>query len=278
LAKEMGIDLSAVGGTGPGGRITREDVLKLGEARPGAEPTPDATVARSPNDERIAVRGVRRLVAEKMARSAREIPHVTTFLTVDATWIEGLRAELEGDLGYRVTALPIIVRAFVETVREHRMLNASFDSGASEIVIRSEINVGIATDTERGLMVPVVRNADRLGIGALGQAIARLVESARGGTAAPEDLTGGTITVSNVGSFGAEFGTPIINHPEAGILAVGVIEPRALVVDAAVEVRPAVTLSLSFDHRVLDGAQAGRALGDLKDQLESPFRLGSLPR
>jgi 2-oxoisovalerate dehydrogenase E2 component (dihydrolipoyl transacylase) len=278
LAKEMGIELSAVTGTGPGGRITREDVSKLGEAGSGAEPSPDATVARHPNDERIAVRGVRRLVAEKMSRSAREIPHVTTFLTVDATWVEGLRAELEADLGHRVTALPIIVRAFVETVREHRILNASFDAVASEIVIRSEVNVGIATETERGLMVPVVRNADRLGIAALGQEIAQLVESARGGTAAPGDLTGGTITVSNVGSFGAEFGTPIINHPEAAILAVGVIEPRALVVDGVVEARPAVTLSLSFDHRVLDGAQAGRALGDLKDQLESPFRLGSLPR
>jgi pyruvate/2-oxoglutarate dehydrogenase complex dihydrolipoamide acyltransferase (E2) component len=144
--------------------------------------------------------------------------------------------------------------------------------------VHGQYGVGIATDTERGLLVPVVHHAERFGIVELAGEIARLTEVARAGRIQPQELVGSTITVTNVGTFGAEFGTPIINHPEAAILALGVIEPRALVVEGRVEARPAVTLSLSFDHRVMDGAQAGRALKALKDLLENPLRLGSLPR
>jgi 2-oxoisovalerate dehydrogenase E2 component (dihydrolipoyl transacylase) len=270
LAKELGVDLAAVQGTGPEGRVTREDVTRVAEGTPQTE--------RAPGDERIPVKGVRRLVAEKMARSAREIPHVTTFLTVDASHLEAFRGELETQLGTRVTALPVVVRAFVEIINEYRSLNASFDPDAHEIVLRGNVHVGIATDTERGLLVPVVHNANKMGIGELAAEISRLVQAARAGRSKPEELTGGTVTVTNVGSFGAESGTPIINFPESAILAVGVIEPRALVVDGQVEARPAVTLSLTFDHRVLDGAEAGRALKALGDLLESPFRLGALSR
>jgi 2-oxoisovalerate dehydrogenase E2 component (dihydrolipoyl transacylase) len=270
LAKELGVDLAAITGTGPEGRVTREDVTRVAEAAPERD--------LAPGDERIPVKGVRRLVAEKMARSSQEIPHVTTFLTVDASHLEAFRGELEAQLGTRVTALPIIVRAFVEIIGEHRSLNASFDPDAHEIVLRGDAHVGIAADTERGLLVPVVRNAERLGIAELAAEISRLVQAARAGRSKPEELTGGTVTVTNVGSFGAESGTPIINFPESSILAVGVIEPRALVVDGQVEARPAVTLSLTFDHRVLDGAEAGRALKALGELLESPFKLGALPR
>jgi len=263
LAKELGVDLATVIGTGPGGRVTREDVTAAGSSSVG--------------DERVPVRGVKRLTAEKMARSAREIPHVTTFLTVDASNLAGFRRDLEARLGSKLTALPVIVRAFVEILKKHRSLNATFDAAASEIVLRGDIHVGVATETERGLLVPVVRHADRLGIGALSAEISRLVEAARSGRSAPDELTGGTVTVTNVGSFGAEFGTPIINHPESSILAVGVIEPRALVVDGRVEARQAVTLSLSFDHRVLDGAEAGRALRALGALLEDQSGLEALP-
>jgi pyruvate/2-oxoglutarate dehydrogenase complex dihydrolipoamide acyltransferase (E2) component len=136
----------------------------------------------------------------------------------------------------------------------------------------------VATDTERGLLVPVVHDADRLGIVELAERIREVVEAARAASATPEQLTGSTVTITNVGTFGAEFGTPIINHPESAILALGLIEPRAVVVEGTVVVRPVSTLSLSFDHRVLDGAEAGRALAALRDLLESPFRLGALPR
>jgi 2-oxoisovalerate dehydrogenase E2 component (dihydrolipoyl transacylase) len=282
LAKELGVDLAALRGTGPGGRVTREDVMAASSgAAPVAKAAPAPAAARphdTPGDERVPVKGVRRLVAEKMSRSAAEIPHVTTFLTVDATNLDAFRRELESEGGDRVTALPVVVRALVEVIGEHRSLNASFDAGASEIVLRGDVHVGIATDTDRGLLVPVVAHADRLGVRALAAEIARLVGNARGGRSSPDELTGSTITVTNVGSFGAEFGTPIINHPESAILALGVIEPRALVVGGSVEARPACTLSLSFDHRVMDGAEAGRALRALGQLLESPFRLGALPR
>jgi pyruvate dehydrogenase E2 component (dihydrolipoamide acetyltransferase) len=213
-----------------------------------------------------------------MARSVREIPHVTTFLTVDCTQLVAFREELERRNGRRVSPLAVVVRALVDVVAKHPLLNASFDAEASEIVVRRAVHVGVATDTERGLMVPVVRDAASKGIVEIAEETARLSNAARDGSIGPEAMGGGTITVSNVGTFGAEFGTPVINHPESAILATGVIEPRALVVDGEVTARPAMTLSLSFDHRLLDGAQAGRALRDLADLLESPFELGRLPR
>jgi pyruvate/2-oxoglutarate dehydrogenase complex dihydrolipoamide acyltransferase (E2) component len=172
----------------------------------------------------------------------------------------------------------VVIRALVETCKRHPKLNASFDADASEIVLHRRYDVGVATDTERGLLVPVVREAGSKGVVEIALEIARLSTRAREGKSAPDELVGSTITVTNVGSFGADAGTPIINYPEAAILAVGVMEPRALVVDGEVVARPAMTLSLSFDHRLLDGAEAGRALRDLGDALESPFRLGSLPR
>jgi pyruvate/2-oxoglutarate dehydrogenase complex dihydrolipoamide acyltransferase (E2) component len=157
-------------------------------------------------------------------------------------------------------------------------VNASFRSDASEIFLYRNVHVGVATDTDQGLLVPVIRNAQDLGIQELSTEIARLVEAARTGKAKLAELIGSTVTVTNVGTFGSESGTPIINHPEAAILALGVIEPRALVVEGEVQARPAATLSLTFDHRVMDGAEAGRALRELKRLVESPFRLGALPR
>jgi 2-oxoisovalerate dehydrogenase E2 component (dihydrolipoyl transacylase) len=281
LAKELGIDLAAVDGTGPGGRVTREDVLRVAEAAVPSKEGDAPAVGVGPEMgefEVVPLRGTRRLIAEKMSRSAREIPHVTTFLTVDATSLQAFREELSAESGSRVSPLPIVVRALVEVCRDHPSLNASFNAERSQILLYKECHVGIATDTDRGLLVPVIRNAERKGILELSQEITRLSEAARSGTIKLLELVGGTITVTNVGTFGAEFGTPIINHPEAAILALGVVEPRAVVVAGKVEARPTVTLSLSFDHRVTDGAQAGRALKALGVLLESPFRLGSLPR
>jgi pyruvate dehydrogenase E2 component (dihydrolipoamide acetyltransferase) len=268
LAKELGVDLSAVAGTGPEGRITREDVRRAGG--------PVGTPAEGPDVERVPVRGVRRLIAEKMARSVREIPHVTTFLTVDATTLQAFRDHVERRTGVRVSPLAVTVAALCRTLRDHPALNASFDAERAEIVLHRRVHVGIATDTDQGLLAPVVRDADRLTLTDLAARIAALAQGARQGRLAPEDLTGSTITVSNVGTFGAEFGTPIINHPEGAIVALGVMAPRALVVDGRVEARPALTLSLSFDHRLLDGAQAGRAARALADLLEDPFGLGAL--
>jgi 2-oxoisovalerate dehydrogenase E2 component (dihydrolipoyl transacylase) len=296
LAKELGVDLSTVTATGPDGRVTREDVVlaskgSQGPRAPGVEPASPVSEAEPPapsapggsdEAERIPVRGTRRLIAEKMARSAREIPQVTTFLTVDCTQLMAFRDQLSAASGARLSPLPIVIAALVRTIEAHPKLNASFEaqgpSGGPEMVLHRARNVGIATDTPQGLLVPVVRDADRLGIAGLAMEIWRLAVAARAGRATPAEMTGSTITVSNVGTFGAEFGTPIINHPEGAILAVGLIEPRALVVDGRVEARSAMTLSLTFDHRLMDGAEAGTALRALANLIESPFELGSLPR
>jgi pyruvate dehydrogenase E2 component (dihydrolipoamide acetyltransferase) len=295
LARERGVDLATVTGTGTEGRVTREDVLKAAGGGGGAtvtsgpaivkpvEAPPRGTGATQPPpgapeaEERIPVRGARRLIAQKMERSWREIPHVTSFHTVDATQVDALRRELTTER-QRVSALAVIVRALVEICRDHPMLNSSFDRDAGEIVVRRSYHVGIAADTERGLLVPVVRDVDRKGITEVAREMAEVVEAARSGKATPEQLTGSTITVSNYGVFGSEAGTPIINHPEAAILGVGRMGPRPMVVDGRVEPRTAVTLALSFDHRIMDGADADRAMTALRELLESPFRLGGLPR
>lgn len=265
LAQEMGIDLKTVAGTGPAGRITREDVLSARDA--------GGTPSSSEGGERIAVRGVRRLVAEKMSRSVREIPHVTTYLSVDMTEVLSMRERLKEE-GASVTPLAIIAKAFVETCRNHRKLNSTWEA-SGEIVLKASVHLGIATDSERGLVVPVVFDAHRLSVAEMGAEISRLAEAARAGKAKPEELTGSTVTISNVGSFRAEYGTPIINYPEASILAVGVIEERPVAKQGQVSVRPMCTLSLSFDHRILDGAEAGRALWELKETLEDRSRLES---
>ena len=262
LAKERGVDLSSLRGTGPGGRVTRDDVE-------GAAGGADVEV--------VPVRGVRRVIAERLTRSVREIPHVTAFITLDATALQAFRERHAAETGDRLSPLPVVVRALADACRRHPLLNASFSAERSEILLHRRVHLGVATDTERGLLVPVVRNADLKGIAEIAADVARLAGAARDGSIGPDDLTGGTITVTNVGSFGSEFGTPIIDPPQGAILALGLIEPRALVVDGAVQARPACTLALSFDHRLMDGAQAGRALRDLRDLLQDPGRLEALP-
>jgi pyruvate/2-oxoglutarate dehydrogenase complex dihydrolipoamide acyltransferase (E2) component len=162
--------------------------------------------------------------------------------------------------------------------KEHRSLNASYMAEQGEIWLHRRVHVGIATDTERGLLVPVVRDVGDLTLGEVAAEIQRLASAARDGSIRIEEMTGGTITVTNTGSYGSEFGTPIINRAQAAILGLGAIAPRALVVDGEVVARPACTLSLTFDHRLLDGATAGRAFGDLVAALSSPDRLEALPR
>jgi 2-oxoisovalerate dehydrogenase E2 component (dihydrolipoyl transacylase) len=275
LARERGVDLAAVTGSGPGGRITREDVVA---ATGAAQPAPAAEAAPPGQDVRVPMKGVRRLIAQKMARSWQEIPHVTTFHPADATWVEALRHELSEESGTKVSGLAVIARALVEVLRDHPSLNSTYDMEAEEVVLRHSYHVGIAADTERGLMVPVVRDVDRKGIVTLAREMADVVGRARDGKASPEDLTGSTITVTNYGVFGSQAGTPIINFPEAAILGVGAIRQQPAVVDGRVEARPILTLALSFDHRILDGADADRAMRDLVRLMESPFRLGALPR
>jgi pyruvate dehydrogenase E2 component (dihydrolipoamide acetyltransferase) len=285
FAKERGVDLSTVTGTGPGGRISRDDVERAAgvpevpapAAAQGATFAPPAAEPSQGDVDVVPVQGIRRIIAERLTRSVRDIPQVTTFITLDATALLAFRDSF-GSGDARISPLPIVVRALAETCRAHPFLNASFSTERSEILVHRAVHVGVAADTERGLLVPVVRDAQTQGIAQIGREIASLVAAARDGSIGPDRMTGGTITVTNVGTFGSESGTPIIDPPQGSILALGLIEPRALVVNGAVEARPACTLALTFDHRLMDGAQAGRALRDLRDLLQDPARLDSLPR
>jgi pyruvate dehydrogenase E2 component (dihydrolipoamide acetyltransferase) len=240
-----------------------------------------AAPARAPRDraeERVPVRGTRRQIAAAMVASAFSIPHVTEFLTVDATALMALRARLRAlpaaaDL--KLTPLAVVAKALCVAVREFPLMNSSWDEDAGEIVVKGYVNLGIATDTSTGLLVPNIKDADTLGILDLSRELTRLTGLARERKAAPADLTGGTITITNVGGFGVETGTPIINKPECAILATGLIAPRPWVVDGQLAVRELMTTSVSFDHRIVDGAYAARFLAHLRDLLEDPALLSA---
>jgi 2-oxoisovalerate dehydrogenase E2 component (dihydrolipoyl transacylase) len=270
-ARDHGVDLATLTGTGKDGRVTHEDVdraLAPVAARP----------SRDRGEERIPVKGTRKQIAAAMVASAFSIPHVTEFLTVDATSLMALRARLRAlpaaaDL--KVTPLAIVAKALCVAVRQFPLMNASWDEDAGEIVVKGHVNLGIATDTPTGLLVPNIKDADTLGILDLSRELSRLTGLARERKATPADLTGGTITITNVGGFGVETGTPIINRPECAIVATGLIAPRPWVVDGQLAVRELMTTSVSFDHRIVDGAYAARFLAHLRDLLEDPALLSA---
>ena len=257
LAKDLGLDLSAVTATGPDGRVTEEDVR--GAAGPAGEDL---------GFDEVPVSLARRGVAANLTRVAA-IPQVTTFRTVDCTALEAARTERG------LSPLPYLIAALASVYPSHPLINASWH----ETVIRTHrhMHVGLAVDSPRGLMVPRLHAADTLGLAALADEIRRLAEEARAGTVVPDEVSGPvTIGVSNTGSYGSEAGTPLLTPGCAVTVAMGAIAPRPLVIDGAVTARPACTLSLTFDHRILDGAAAGRALTDLVGLLEDPARLRNL--
>jgi pyruvate dehydrogenase E2 component (dihydrolipoamide acetyltransferase) len=285
FARDRGVDLALISGTGKDGRITRADVEEALAARAEPEPAAPAAaarVARERAEERIQVRGTRRAIAARMAASYSTIPHVTEFLTVDATELVALRdtlRSLPAAAEVKVTPLAIVAKAVCAAVRDFPLMNSAWvdgDGGApDEIVVKRWVNLGIATDTEGGLVVPNVKDADTLGILDLARDIGRLAGLARSRSATPADLTGGTITITNVGGFGVEAGTPIINKPECAIVATGTIAERPWVVGGELAVRSLMTVSVSFDHRIVDGAYAARFLTHLRDLLERPVLLAA---
>lgn len=287
LAKDLGVEIDTLAGSGPGGRVTREDVMAAaqGGAPAAAQPAPVAPAAAPAvsraavapgSEERIPVRAIRRSIAEKMVRSYTQIPHVTEWLQIDATEMMKLRKDLSASPeaeGGKISPLPILVKALIAAIRKYPLVNSSWDDETNEIVVKHYYHVGIAADTDRGLLVPVIRNADQLNVFDISSEVVRLATAARDHSIGPNELTGSTITITNVGSFGMDSGTPIINHPEASILATGVIASRPWVVDGEIVPRDIMTLGLSFDHRIIDGAYAGRFLRYLGDLVEKPARL-----
>jgi 2-oxoisovalerate dehydrogenase E2 component (dihydrolipoyl transacylase) len=269
LAKDLGVDLREVIPSRPDGVITREDVQAFMNGAPTEPEAPQATVG----ERREPIRGVRRATAAAMVASAFTAPHVTEFLAVDVTETMALRDRLRAAREYadvRLTPLAFVAKAVCLAARRPPEVNAHWDEAAGEIVYYDRIQLGIAAATPRGLIVPKIRNADALSLAQLATALGELTATAREGKTPPSDLVGGTFTITNVGVFGVDTGTPILNPGKAAILAVGSIKQAPWVVDGALAVRTVCQLALSFDHRLVDGEQGSRFLADVGRLLEDP--------
>ena len=275
LAKEQGIDISTVPGTGPAGRITEDDIqaakMKPVEKKPAIKIKAKYDLFGSL--ERIPLRGVRRATARKMRESLDKAAHVTHCDEADAGALAALREKMKPEAeaaGIKLSYLPFIVKALIEALKLHPTLNATLDDEEGEIVVKKYYNIGIAVDVPDGLIVPVVKMADQKSVLDIASEIQALAKAARERTLDLADLKGGTFSVTNVGVFGGDFATPIINYPEAAILATMKIADRARVENGAVVVKKTLPLCLSFDHRIIDGAEAARFTRDLIRFLENP--------
>lgn len=302
LAFELGIDLEQVIPSSPNGRISIEDVRASAEqARaeltnpassappveleaeeqsvPQAAPTITQKVeqpAPLAQDERQPLTGLRKRIAEHMERSWRIIPHATAFDEVDAGALAALREALKPvaeKRGTRLTYIPLLIKLLIPVLKEFPIFNASLDEERREIIYKRSYHIGVATAAPEGLLVPVLRNADRLTLLEIASNLERLIEGAKKRTLSLPELSGSTFTLNNVGSFGGSSGTPIINHPEVAILAVGKLQDKAVVQQGAVIVRPMMPLALSFDHRLIDGAMTGAFLARFKELVENPQQL-----
>jgi 2-oxoisovalerate dehydrogenase E2 component (dihydrolipoyl transacylase) len=269
LAKDLGVDLRSISGSGAGGVITRADV----EGAVAAPAPAPAAAPRAGGVRREPIRGVRKATAAAVAGSAFTAPHVTEFLAVDVTATMELRDRLRRTREYaevKLTPLAFVAKAVCLAARRTPDVNASWDEPAGEIVYYDRVQLGIAAATPRGLIVPKIRDADTLSLRELAGALTDLTDTARAGKTPPSDLVGGTFTITNVGVFGVDAGTPIINPGEAAILAVGAIKPMPWVVDGELAVRTVCQLALSFDHRLVDGEQGSRFLADVGALLADP--------
>jgi 2-oxoisovalerate dehydrogenase E2 component (dihydrolipoyl transacylase) len=283
LARELGVDLDSVTPTGPGGIVTREDLLahtRAAEPRglatyPGDDQPwlASGTVSPDGRQTRVPVKSVRKRTAEAMVASAFTAPHVTVFHTVDVTKAMRLVTRLREDREFkdvRVTPLLIVAKALLLAVHRHPEINASWDDESREIVYKHYVNLGIAAATPRGLVVPNIKDAHRLTLKELAGELTQLTLTARAGKTSPADLSDGTITITNVGAFGIDTGTPILNPGEAAILAFGAVREQPWVHKGKIKKRQVTQLALSFDHRLVDGELGSRVLADVAKILEDP--------
>ncbi|MFI1029415.1 dihydrolipoamide acetyltransferase family protein [Streptomyces sp. NPDC020951] len=294
LAKDLGVDLATVAPSGPDGIITREDVhAAAAPAAPTAEPVTQAVQAQvtalapapvaavpasydTARETRVPVKGVRKATAAAMVGSAFTAPHVTEFVTIDVTRTLKLVEELKQDKdlqGLRVNPLLVIAKALLVAIRRHPEINASWDEAAQEIVVKHYVNLGIAAATPRGLLVPNIKDAHSKTLPQLAESLGELVSTARDGKTSPAAMQGGTVTITNVGVFGVDTGTPILNPGESAILAVGAIRLQPWVHKGKVKPRQVTTLALSFDHRLVDGELGSKVLADVAAILEQPKKL-----
>ncbi|WP_214776707.1 dihydrolipoamide acetyltransferase family protein [Exiguobacterium sp. s22] len=293
-AREKGVDIREVNGSGDNGRVLKEDIdaFANGEA-PSAEATTEKTDSVAPAaaakteikpyesatpelETREKIRGIRKAISKAMVNSKHTAPHVTLMDEVDVTKLVALRKDFKqvaADQGVKLTYLPFVVKALTAAAKAFPTINASIDDVNEEIVYKNYYNIGIAADTDNGLVVPVVKDADRKSIYALATNINELAGKAREGKLAGEDMKGGSITITNIGSAGGQWFTPVINHPEVAILGIGRIAEKAVVKNGEIVAAPVLALSFSFDHRLIDGATAQNALNMVKRLLEDPALL-----
>ncbi|GAA1931733.1 dihydrolipoamide acetyltransferase family protein [Microbacterium aoyamense] len=278
LAKQLGVDLVLVEASGASGIITRADVEAYAERVGVAEPAPVLPAVRRDSEERTTrtpIRGVRKHTAAAMVQSAFTAPHVTTFLTIDVTPAMELVASLKADRAladHRIGIMAIAAKAVCLALGRHPSLNSRWDDEAGEIVEHHYVNLGIAAATGRGLVVPNIRDAQELALAELADAIRTLAETARAGKTAPADMMGGTFSITNVGVFGVDAGTPILNPGEAGILALGAVRRQPWEHRGEIALRDVMTLALSFDHRLVDGEQGAKFMVEVADVLREPGR------
>jgi len=276
LAKELGVDLRSITPTGPSGSISRDDVLAASnQGQQAAEPvlTAAAPMFGPEREQRIPIKGVRKLTAENTARSAFTAPHVTEFLTIDATRTMRALKRLRSMPGWedlKISPLVLAAKAVLLAIRRHPMVNSTWDEERSEIVVKEYVNLGIAAATPRGLIVPNIKDAGRLSLQELAEALNGLARTAKEGRTSPADMQGGTFTITNVGVFGVDTGTPILPPGEAAILAFGAIREQPWVHRGKVKPRQVTTLGLSFDHRIVDGELGSLFLTDIGRFLEDP--------
>jgi len=286
IARELGVDINQVPGTGRGGRVTAGDVQAFADGRteataatapssttPQREAAPAPSVSADGVSQKIPFRGVRRKIAQALDQSVKTAVHFTVVDEADVTALDKKRREYANVLGRKLSFLPFVMTAICKGLRQHPSLNANVDDAAEEILIKGVINLGCAVDTDHGLMVAVINNADQLSLVQLSDAVKDVAEGCRNRTIDRERLQGGTFTISNVGSDGGMFATPIINYPEVAILASGRVHERVLAKNGAIYAGKVMPLSLSCDHRVVDGAEGARFLNTVVKLLEDPERL-----
>ena len=294
LAFELGVDLEQVPPSNSNGRVSIEDVRAYAEqakAAPSPAPTQEEQPAPQPppvteqkaertvptrQDERQPLTGLRKRIAEHMERSWRTVPHATAFDEIDGSALVALRQALKPvaeQRGVRLTYMPLLIKLLIPVLKEFPIFNASLDEEKREIIYKRSYHIGVAADSPEGLLVPVLRDADRLTLLEVAGKLEKLIEGARKRTLSLPELSGSTFTLNNVGSFGGGSGTPIINYPEVAILAVGRLQEKAIVQQGAIIARTMMPLALSFDHRLIDGAMSGRFLARFKELVETPQQL-----
>lgn len=291
LARELGVDLGNVPATGSGGRITREDVEKFagggsgpstgGQAKAPASggapaPLPVSAPPSAPSDKRVPIRGLRKRIFENMARSKRTAAHFTYADEVECTKLVALRERTKAfadESGVKLTYLPFIVKAVVSALKKNPVLNTWVDDANNEMIHKATFDIGIATATDAGLVVPVLRNADRLSIVEIAKEISRMAQDARNGKVNPADLGGSTFTITSLGRLGGLLSTPVVNYPEVAIMGVHEMKKRPIIVDDEIRIGNVMVLALSFDHRIIDGHVGAAFAQDVKALLEEPDRL-----